>query len=198
MIRRLWSPRSLAPCSYTDFVGELTAAVFGHSHPVIQESIIATVRDVGMNLGATIAQEHVHAAAMCRRFGTDRVRFTNSGTEANLYAMACARAFTGKRKIVVFAGGYHGGVLTFAGGKPAPNNVDRDDFIVARYNDLESAREAIFSEGVAAVLLEGMQGGPGAIPATHEFLKGIEQYAKEVSADISLNFTISGTINQSL
>lgn len=166
---------------YTDLVGELTAAVFGHSHPVIQGSILSTVRDVGLNLGATIAQEHVHASAVCARFSLDRVRFTNSGTEANLHALAGARAFTGKRRIVVFAGGYHGGVLVFTGGVPAPNNVDRDDFIIAQYNNLESAKRAIEQENVAAVLLEGMQGGPGAVPATREFLKGVEEAAKEVS-----------------
>ena len=163
-------------------MGELTAAVYGHSHPVIMASMLTTLATVGMNLGATIAQEHVHAAAMCSRFGLDRVRFTNCGTEANLHALAGARAFTGKRKVVVFAGGYHGGVLIFSGGVPAANNVDRDDFIVARYNDVESAREAISREGVAAVLVEGMQGGPGAVPGTEDFLRGIEKAAREVRA----------------
>lgn len=168
--------------TYTDFVGELTAAVYGHSHPVIVASLLTTLTTVGINLGATIAQEHVHAAAMCKRFDLQRVRFTNCGTEANLHALAGARAFTGKRKVVVFAGGYHGGVLMFGGGQPAANNVDRDDFIVvARYNDVAGARAAIAQEGVAAVLVEGMQGGPGAVPGTRAFLQGVEAAAKAVS-----------------
>jgi glutamate-1-semialdehyde 2,1-aminomutase len=82
--------------------------------------------------------------------------------------------------VVVFNGGYHGGVFGFAGGVPASNNVDLDDWIVARYNDVESARTAIKSEGVAAVLVEGMQGGSGAIVGTVQFLKGLEAAAKEV------------------
>lgn len=172
--------------TYTDFVGELTAAVYGHSHPVIVASLLTTVTTVGMNLGATIAQEHVHAHAMCERFGLQRVRFTNCGTEANIHALAGARAFTGKRKVVVFAGGYHGGVLMFAGGQPAANNIDRDDFVIARYNDVESTRAAIAQEGVAAVLVEGMQGGTGAVPGTHEFLKAIEDASREVSRRFSL------------
>ena len=166
--------------TYTDFVGELTAAVYGHSHPVIVKSLMDTVTRIGINLGATIAQEHVHAAAMCARFDLQRVRFTNCGTEANIHALAGARAFTGKRKVVVFAGGYHGGVLMFSGGQPAPNNIDREDFIIAQYNDVESARAAISQEGVAAVLVEGMQGGSGAVPGKPEFLKGIEEAAREV------------------
>lgn len=167
--------------TYTDLVGELTAAVYGHSHPVIIASLVSTLNTVGINLGATIAQEHVHASAMCARFGLERVRFTNCGTEANLHALAGARAFTGKRKVVVFSGGYHGGVLMFSGGKPAANNIDRDDFIVAQYNNIESARAAIGQDGVAAVLVEGMQGGPGAVPGTRAFLHAIEEAASKVS-----------------
>lgn len=173
-------------------VGELTAGLYGHSHPVIQAAIQQTMDKVGLNLGATIAQEHVHAAAVCARFGLERVRFANSGTEANLHALAAARAFAGgsngnddgnhkKRKVVVFSGGYHGGVLTFPGGRPAPNTVDREDWVVvARFNEPGSARAAIAGPGVAAVLVEGMQGGGGAIPATREFLEAVETSAKEV------------------
>jgi glutamate-1-semialdehyde 2,1-aminomutase len=137
--------------------------------------------NVGLNLGGTVAQEHIHASEICNRFDLERVRFTNSGTEANLHALAGARAFTGKRKVVVFGGGYHGGVFTFAGGKPAKNNVDLDDWIIARYNDVESAEHAIMTEGVAAVLVEGMQGAGGAIVGSKDFLLGIESAARRVS-----------------
>ncbi|KIH90278.1 glutamate-1-semialdehyde 2,1-aminomutase [Sporothrix brasiliensis 5110] len=180
--------------TYTDFVGELTAAVYGHSHPVIVASLLKTVTTVGLNLGATIAQEHVHASAMCARFGLERVRFTNCGTEANLHALAGARAFTGKRKVVVFAGGYHGGVFMFGGGQPAANNVDRDDFVVARYNDVASAQAAIAQEGVAAVLVEGMQGGPGAVPGTRAFLTGIEAAAKEAGVVFILDEVMTSRV----
>jgi len=47
--------------SYCDFVGELTAGLYGHSHPLIQESLVNTVKNVGFNLGSAIAQEAVHA-----------------------------------------------------------------------------------------------------------------------------------------
>ena len=53
---------------------------------------------------------------MCDRFGLERVRFTNSGTEANLLAITLARVFTKRPKVMVFDGGYHGAVFTFAGG----------------------------------------------------------------------------------
>lgn len=73
-------------------------------------------------------------------------------------------------------------MLGFAGGKPAANNVDLDDWIVAKYNDVDGATRAIQDEGVAAVLLEAMQGAGGCIVATEEFLKAVEDAARKVSS----------------
>jgi glutamate-1-semialdehyde 2,1-aminomutase len=117
---------------YIDLLGEMSAGLFGHSHPEIQAAASRVLAQYGLCLGATTAQEHIYASALCPRFGFQRVRFTNSGTEANLQALAAPRAFTGRRKVVVFTGGYHGGVLAFSGGVPASNNVDRGDWIMAR------------------------------------------------------------------
>ncbi|KJZ72198.1 hypothetical protein HIM_08463 [Hirsutella minnesotensis 3608] len=161
-----------------NLTGEFTACLFGHSHPVIKEAILDVVANVGLNVSATTVQEQSHARETCQRFGLERVRFTNSGTEANLQALAAARHYTKKRKIVVFGGAYHGSVLGFPGGKPAANNVDLPDWIVTRYNDLESTASAIRSEGVAAVLVEGIQGG-GCIVGTPEFLRCIQETASE-------------------
>jgi glutamate-1-semialdehyde 2,1-aminomutase len=157
----------------------MTAGLFGHSHPLIRKTILETIDNVGLNLGANNAKEAEYAALLCARFNLARIRFCNSGTEANLHALAAARHFTKKRKIVVFAGGYHGAVFTFPGGRAAVNNVDLDDWVIARYNDVDSAKEAIKQEGVAAVLLEGMQGAGGAIPASADFLHTVQKTAKE-------------------
>lgn len=110
---------------------------------------------------------------------------TNSGTEANLHALAAARHHTGRRKVVVFSGGYHGALLTFSGGKAAGNTVDRGDFVVVpRYNDLSLARGVIASVGgeLAAVLVEAMQGAGGCIPGEAGFLRGVRQAAREAGA----------------
>lgn len=133
-----------------------------------------------MNIGATTAQELYFAQEVCQRFHLEQVRFCNSGTEANLHALAAARAFTKKPKVVTFNGAYHGAVLGFPDGKPSANTVNPNDWIVARYNDLDDARRAIKSDGVAAVLLEAMQGSGGGICATSEFLKGVQDAASEV------------------
>jgi glutamate-1-semialdehyde 2,1-aminomutase len=66
----------------------------------------------------------------------------NSGTEANLHALAGARRSTGRRKVVVFTGGYHGSVLGFWDGVQE-NGVDKDDWIIGKYNDVEGAKDLI-------------------------------------------------------
>lgn len=169
---------------YTDFVGEFTAGLYGHSHPVILEAIQEAVSTVGLNLGAQTVHEVRYARAICERFGLERVRFTNSGTEANLHALAAARAFTGKRGVVVFGGGYHGAVLGFAGGMPGRNNVDREDFTVLAdaYNEDLTAGWWNGREDIAAVLVEGMQGSAGAIPGRAEWLLEVQKAAQKVRA----------------
>ncbi|KAI1030998.1 hypothetical protein LB504_001202 [Fusarium proliferatum] len=170
--------------TYTDFTGEFTAALYGHSNPVIISTIRDVLDNVGMNVGGNTAQEQIFAREVCSRFNLEHVRFCNSGTEANIHALAAARAFTKKRKVVTFSGGYHGAVIGFKGGEPEANNVDLDDWVVARYNDLDSARAAIESEGVAAVLVEGMQGSGGGIPGHPEFLQGLQEIAGKVQAGV--------------
>ncbi|RMX74069.1 hypothetical protein D0869_12968 [Hortaea werneckii] len=169
--------------TYTDLVGELTAGLFGHSNPLIHSTLKTALDNVGLSLGATTRLESQHARLMCDRFGLDRVRFTNSGTEANMHAIQAARRYTGKRKVVVFAGGYHGAVFCFASGAPAPNNVDLDDWVVAEFNNVSDARAKIEgTDGVAAVLVEGMQGAGPCIVGTDDFLQAVQASARKAGA----------------
>ncbi|CAO2657306.1 Nn.00g034320.m01.CDS01 [Neocucurbitaria sp. VM-36] len=169
--------------TYTDLVGELTAGLYGHSQPLIQEALIDTIKNVGLNLGGTTTLETRHAALICDRFKLDLVRFTNSGTEANLHAIQGAKRFTGKKKVVVFTSGYHGGCYTFPDDRPAENCVDQDDWIIAEYNDIEDTRRKIEeSEDVAAVLIEGMQGRGPCIIGEHEFLQQVQTSARKAGA----------------
>ncbi|KAK7521226.1 glutamate-1-semialdehyde 2,1-aminomutase [Phyllosticta citriasiana] len=167
---------------FVDFVGEFTAGLYGHSQPVIVETLRQTIESVGLNLGAATAQEVAYARLLCERFRLDRVRFCNSGTEANLHALAAARRFTGRRKVVVFEGGYHGAVLSFGHGVAA-NNVDAGNWVLARYNDVDSTQAVIEQTAdVAAVLVEGMQGAGGCIPASRHFLHAVQEAATKVGA----------------
>ncbi len=159
--------------AYLDLLGEFTAGLYGHSHPVIRKAIVDAL-DGGINLGGHNLFEAELARLVCERFASiERVRFTNSGTEANLMALALAKAFTGRERILVFEGGYHGGVLSFAGG-PSPVNVPHD-FVVGAFNDAAGARRLIEENAgrLAAVLVEPMLGAGGCIPAEPEFLSAI-------------------------
>ncbi|KAK3486290.1 pyridoxal phosphate-dependent transferase [Neurospora crassa] len=175
---------------YTDFVGELSAGLYGHSHPVIRTAILSTFDEIGLSLGSTTTYEARYASLLCQRFKLERVRMTNTGTEANLHALAAARHYTGKKKVVVFNGGYHGACFSFGGGKAAPNTADKGDFVVVQnYGDDEAAAEArrvieeTAREGdLAAVLVEGMQGAGGCLPGSKEFLLAAQEAAKNNGA----------------
>src|SRR5262245_55373559 len=176
---RLWD---LDGHEYVDFLSEFTAGIFGHSHPAIRRAIEGALEG-GLNFGAHNAAEARFAAAICARFPSiELVRFTNSGTEANLMAVSAARAITGRGKILVFKGGYHGGVFYFRGHGSALNAPF--DFLLGQYNDL-AAVEALVQPHrgeLAAILIEPMQGTTGCIAAEYPFLAGLRALADEAGA----------------
>jgi glutamate-1-semialdehyde 2,1-aminomutase len=158
---------------YVDFVNEYTAGLFGHSHPVVADAISEAIAS-GINLGAPSEGEVKLSAAIRRHFpAMELLRFCNSGTEANLLAMAAARAATGKDAVMVFGGAYHGSLFTFSNGA-SPLNMPIP-VIMSRYNDTAKAVADIDanSERLAAVLIEPMQGSAGALPASGEFLQAL-------------------------
>ena len=168
---------------YLDLLGEFTAGLYGHSNPVIRAAIDAAL-DQGLNLGGHNLLEAELAELVCGRFASiERVRFTNSGTEANLMALTAARAFTGRDRVLVFKGGYHGGVLTFGGAGTSPANVPHD-FLLGEYNDAEGARQLVEANAgsLAAVLVEGMMGAGGCIPAEPAFLHAVADAARSARA----------------
>jgi glutamate-1-semialdehyde 2,1-aminomutase len=176
---RLWD---LDGHEYVDFLSEFTAGIYGHSHPAIRQAITAAL-DGGLNFGAHNATEARFAAAICARFPSiELVRFTNSGTEANLMAVSAARAITGRPKILVFEGGYHGGVFYFRG-HGSPLNAPFE-YLLGRYNDLASVEALVspYRAELAAILVEPMQGTTGCIPAERSFLSGLRALASDTGA----------------
>lgn len=164
---------------YTDFLGEYTAGLYGHSDPVILAAIRGAL-DGGLVLGAPNRYENELARLLCARFPCcELVRFTNSGTEANLMAIGAARAATGRDRIMVFEGSYHGGVLSFAHGDTPLNTPF--SFVFGRYNDLRTTLERLrpVAGELAAILVEPMMGAGGAIPGDPAFLQGLRDAASE-------------------
>jgi glutamate-1-semialdehyde 2,1-aminomutase len=154
-----------------DLLGEYTAGLFGHSNPVIRAAVERALAR-GWNYGAHNPYEIALAELLCARFASlERVRFTNSGTEANLMAVSAARCFTGRDKVMAIDGAYHGGLLTFAHG-PSPVNAPYP-VVLARYNDAEGLAALMAEHGaeLACLLVEPMMGAGGCIPAEPAFLE---------------------------
>ncbi|MBI2254978.1 MAG: aminotransferase class III-fold pyridoxal phosphate-dependent enzyme [Proteobacteria bacterium] len=172
--------------SYTDYLGEYSAGLYGHSNPKIQAALKKAIED-GTVLGGPNVYEAELAGLLKSRFPSlQSLRFCNSGTEANVFALMTAQAHTGRRKVMVFDGGYHGGVLYFGHGG-IPINLPLD-WVIAPYNDVEGTLDLIRKHGteLAAILVEPMLGSGGCLPARRDFLSALRQAASEL--DIILIF----------
>ena len=168
--------------TYVDLLGDYTAGLYGHSNPVIRKAVERAM-DAGWNLGAHGTDEARLAAVLCERFPSlELVRFTNSGTEANLLALATATTHTGRGTILVFTGAYHGSVLSF-GDTAFPLNVPHR-FVVAEYNDVAETAAVIdrHAADLAAILVEPVLGSGGCLPADPAFLACLRDRADETGA----------------
>jgi glutamate-1-semialdehyde 2,1-aminomutase len=171
---------------YIDFLGEYTAGLYGHSHPVIRAALDRAL-DNGIGFGASNMTEARFAHTVCERFGLERIRFTNSGTEANLLAISLGRIFTRRKKVLVFNGGYHGAVFGFASGG-SPINVPFE-YVLAPYNDIVRTQQLIADHAgdLALAILEPMIGSGGCIPASAEFLAMLRRETTRVGALLILD-----------
>ncbi|MBI1777546.1 MAG: aspartate aminotransferase family protein [Proteobacteria bacterium] len=161
---------------YADFLGEYTAGLYGHSHPVIRKALDQAL-DGGISFGSHNAMEGKLAKLVQARFpSVELLRFTNSGTEANLMAITVALVYTGRSKVMVFEGGYHGGVFTFQTGQ-SPVNGPFNFVIAPTYNDIPGTIALIekHAKELAVVAIEPMQGGGGCIPASPAFLSALRE-----------------------
>ncbi len=156
-----------------DLLGNYTAGLAGHTPAVVADAVAAAMA-TGWTLGATHPNEIRFAQLMVQRFpALEQVRFTNSGTEANLMAIATARHVTRRNALIVFEGGYHGGVLTYGTHGRAVNVPF--DVEIATFNDLDSVRAILDRRGgeIAAVLVEPMLGSAGCLPGDPDFVTGL-------------------------
>ena len=165
--------RDLDGHEYVDVLNNYTSLVHGHAFGPVVEAVTAAL-PAGTVFPAPHPAQLRLAGMLCDRYpAVQRVRFTNSGTEAALLALRIARAATGRRRIVTFTGGYHGGVPEIIDGGP--------DTVRVPYNDADQAEAAIDSS-VAAVFAEPFLGSGGVIPAAPGFLGRIGDRAREVGA----------------
>ena len=185
---------------YLDFQNNYTSLVHGHAHPAITAAIQQQAAN-SVVYGAPAAQQFELADLITSRLpGVDQLRFTNSGTEANMMAMRAARAFTGKPVILKMDGGYHGShdmaevniTPDLSGSRLPVPRVEADGVpdavlgavAVARFNDLESVDEVLNTHAgqVAAIITEPLMNTAGIILPDEGFLAGLRALADRYGA----------------
>ncbi|RDH35387.1 PLP-dependent transferase [Aspergillus welwitschiae] len=200
---------SLDGDEYLDFVSEYTAGMFGHSHLAIIEAI-HSVTQQGFTLGGVNSKESELAQILVSRFPSiDAIRFCNSGTEANMFSLGVAVAYTGRSKvlphtlvswaglklkhpqILVFKNGYHGGTLTF--GANTALNLPHE-FIIANYNDILDTKAKLTSD-IGAILVEPMQAAGGMIPADIAFLQFLRDEATRLQAVLIFDEVVTSRLS---
>lgn len=186
---------------YTDFWLGHTALILGHSPP----RVVRAVKDQLENgtIYGTLHESEVKLAEQVVKMipSAEMVRFTSSGTEANMYAIRLARTIAGKNKIAKFEGGWHGGYDALQKGVKYPFDIPESaglttgalqDTIVLPFNDLEGVTEILRNEEVASITIEPVLGAGGVIPAEREFLKGLREFCDEKSILLIFDEVITG------
>ena len=175
---------------YVDYIDSWGPMILGHNFPEVKESVLKAC-EKGLSFGCATAIEVEMAEFICDHIPhVDMVRMVNSGTEAVMSAVRVARGFTGKNKIIKFAGCYHGhsdAMLVSAGsgvmtsGVPDSAGVPKgctEDTMTAVYNDLDSVKAQI-TDKTCAIIMETLQGEGGIYPMEESFLKGVKEICEE-------------------
>ncbi|WP_050614069.1 glutamate-1-semialdehyde 2,1-aminomutase [Bacillus testis] len=181
---------------YIDYLAAYGPIITGHAHPHITEAI-KTAAENGVLYGTPTPFE-VKFAEMLKEAipGMEKVRFNNSGTEAVMTTIRVARAYTGRDKIIKFAGCYHGHsdlVLVAAGSGPStlgtpdsagvPKSIAQE-VITVPFNDIDSYKEALdkWGDQIAAVLVEPIVGNFGIVEPKEGFLEAVNELTHEAGA----------------
>ena len=186
---------------YVDFWLGHTALILGHCPPVVVDAVKKQL-ERGTHFGTSHELEVELAEQVVKMVpSADMIRFTNSGTEANMYATRLARAYTGRNKIAKFEGGWHGGYDALHKGVRYPFNVRESagltdgvlkDTILLPFNDLEGVKKRLKNENVASIIIEPVLGAGGGIPAEKEFLKGLREFCNENDILLIFDEVITG------
>jgi len=191
---------------FIDYVGSWGPLIHGHAHPAVIEAIEKAAAN-GTSYGAPTELESQLARMIHEAMpAVEMVRFVNSGTEATMSALRLARAYTGRDRIIKFAGGYHGhadmllvaagsGVMTL--GAPDSPGVPQGATaytLVAPYNDLDAVATLFheFPDDIAAIIVEPVAGNMGCVPPAAGFLAGLRDLTTRYGALLIFDEVITG------
>ncbi|WP_310991290.1 glutamate-1-semialdehyde 2,1-aminomutase [Aequorivita marina] len=174
---------------YIDYINSWGPMILGHAHQPVVDAVVEKTQK-GTSFGTpTEIETEIASLAVSMVPNIDKIRFVNSGTEACMSAVRLARGFTGKDKIIKFAGCYHGhsdsfliqagsGAVTFGTpNSPGVTEGTAKDTLLANYNDLEDVDKVIAANKgeIACIILEPVAGNMGCIPPTTGFLEGLRE-----------------------
>jgi glutamate-1-semialdehyde 2,1-aminomutase len=172
-----------------DYINSWGPMILGHAYQPVVDAVIEKAK-LGTSFGMpTELETQIAKLAIDMVPNIDKIRFVNSGTEACMSAIRLARGFTGKDKIIKFAGCYHGhsdsfliqagsGAITFGTpNSPGVTAGTAKDTLLAKYNDLEEVTALIEANinQIAAIIVEPVAGNMGCIPPNKGFLEGLKQ-----------------------
>ena len=190
---------------YIDLVLSYGPMILGHRHKKVQKAVTKALKN-GYSFGASTENEIKLAKIVCDAFpGMDKVRFVNSGTEAVISGVRLARAFTGKDKIIKFAGCYHGhqdsllvaagsglATLSLPGSKGVPEGAVKNT-LISTYNDLESVKKHFEDhDDIAGVIIEPICGNMGVVIPQNNFLKELKAYLETKGALLIADEVMTG------
>jgi glutamate-1-semialdehyde 2,1-aminomutase len=170
--------------TYRDFLGNYTSLILGHAHPRVVTAVDQQLRR-GSAFGAPSELEIALAEELVRRIDSiERIRFTNSGTEATMFAIRAARAFTGRELIATFERAYHGTHDTAMAGTPGIPRAVGDLVVTLPWEDLQGVERALAGreDELAAIVIEPVQGAGGVRAASPEMLAGLRAICDRTAA----------------
>lgn len=172
-----------------DYINSWGPMILGHAYEPVVNAVIEKAKK-GTSFGMpTQLETEIAALAVSMVPNIDKIRFVNSGTEACMSAIRLARGYTGRDKIIKFAGCYHGhsdsfliqagsGAVTFGSpNSPGVTQGTAKDTLLATYNDLQNVKDLFEAnkDQIAAIIIEPVAGNMGCIPPAEGFLQGLRE-----------------------